>query len=61
MTQRFKLMTENEKVGVWIEETYVLKVIKILKCRNYPLYLYFVKKYEDLTEQRLDNERYKLL
>jgi len=58
---KFKLLTENEKVGVWIDEINLLKVIKILKYRNKPLYKYFVKKYEDLTEKKLNDDSIKFL
>lgn len=58
---RFKLLTQNEKVGVWIDEINLLKVIKILKYRNKPLYLYYKKKYEDLTEKKLEDESLKFL
>lgn len=52
MTTKFKLITEDEKLGVWIEEIDLLKIIKILKYRNKPLYKSIVKKYENLTEKK---------
>ena len=56
MTQRFKLITEDEKVGVWIDEILLLKTIKTLETRNSKLYNVWVKKYENLTEKKYNKE-----
>jgi hypothetical protein len=58
---KFKLLTNDEKVGVWIDEVNILKVIKILKYRNKPLFLYYKEKYEKLTEKKLTDESLKYL
>lgn len=59
MTQKFKLIREDEKVGVFIDEISFLKMLKIIKNRNAPLFKYFKKKYEDLTEKKINDETLK--
>ncbi len=58
---KFKLITEDEKVGVWIDEIALLKAIKHLKYKNKALYNYFIEQYEKLTEKKFSEESIKLL
>lgn len=58
---KFKIIREDEKVGVWFDKICYLKTMKHVKNRNKGLYEYLKKKLEDLTEKKFNDEDLKYI
>lgn len=52
----FKIKTEDEKRGVWLNEREYLDVMNILYERNQKLYKKFKSDYEFLTNKKFNEE-----
>jgi len=54
MSNKFKLISEDEKYGVWFYEYDLLIIIKICFIRNKVMYKKLVEHYEYLTNTKFD-------
>lgn len=59
--EKFKLIRQDEKLGVWIKEEELIKIIKVLKSRHSSLHNKLLSDYEYLTEQKADFSNIKRL
>lgn len=53
---KFKLINEKLRVGVWLDEMDLIKLIKITFNRNTTYCKKLIRMYEDLTEKKFDME-----
>lgn len=53
---KFKLISSDEKRGVWINEMELIKLIKLCNVRNTKMFAKLVNHYEYLTGRKFDLE-----